>query len=109
MKHLSDPAYQQRIADLMQGAPLQSKAWIAFDQSVEHADNHLPAKYRELTAIAVAVALQCPYCIEKHTVKAKELGISREELAEAVMIASAIRSGATLAYGLQTMEHFRKA
>jgi len=57
-------------------------------------------------SIAVALTTQCPYCLERHVGKAKEKGATREEIAEPIMIAAALRSGAALGYGLLTMKMF---
>jgi AhpD family alkylhydroperoxidase len=37
-------------------------------------DGAIPAKYKELMAVAVAITTQCVYCIEFHTQKAKKAG-----------------------------------
>ena len=41
-------------------------AWRTFSRQV-FADGALPAKTKELIAIAVAHVTQCPYCIRAHT------------------------------------------
>ena len=43
---------------------------------------HLDAKFRELIALAVAIALRCDGCIAVHTAAARKLGASKEEIAE---------------------------
>ncbi len=97
------------IPDILKGAPAQSHAWLAFDKSVGETESVIPAKYKELMAIAVALTTQCPYCLERHTEKAKKLGATKEEIAEAIMIAAALRSGAAMGYGLLAMKLFDAA
>ena len=50
----------ERLGEL---APEVFKAFMAFDALAVKA-GAIPAKYKELTAIAVALTTQCPYCIE---------------------------------------------
>ena len=59
----------------------------------------VPAKYKELMAVAVALTTQCPYCIEVHTKKAREAGATDAELAETVLVAGALRAGAAVTHG----------
>ena len=58
----------------------------------------LSAKFKEIIAVAVAHATQCPYCIDVHTKNAKKLGGTNEELAEAVMVTSALLAGGAYAH-----------
>jgi len=94
--------------DIIAGAPKQSKAWLAFDQEVGEVEAKLPMKYKELISIGVALTTQCPYCIERHIKQAKELGVTQEEIAETIMIAAALRSGAAIGYGLLAMKLFKE-
>src|SRR5438045_3710400 len=47
-------------------APQVMKAFWAFDRAAV-ADGAIPAKYKELIAVAVALTTQCPYCIDIHS------------------------------------------
>ena len=58
-------------------------------------DGKLSAKFKEIIAVAVANTTQCPYCIDVHTKNAEKLGANNEELAEAIMVASAVNGGAS--------------
>lgn len=80
---------------------LTAAAWegfLAWDKAAM-ADGAIPAKTKELIAIAVAVTTQCPYCIDVHTSRAKSAGCSEKEIAEAVMVAAALRAGGALTHG----------
>ncbi len=83
------------IGDL---APEGMKTFWAFDKAAMAA-GAVPVKYKELMAVAVALTTQCPYCIEVHTKKAREAGASDAELAETVLVATALRAGAALTHG----------
>jgi len=61
----------------------------------------LTLREKALIALAVAHALQCPYCIDAYTRVSLESGSNMEEMTEAIHVAAAIRGGATLIHGLQ--------
>jgi AhpD family alkylhydroperoxidase len=61
-------------------------------------DGKLSGKFKAMIAVAVAHATQCPYCIDVHTKNAVMLGCSNEELAEAIMVTSALLSGVAYAH-----------
>jgi AhpD family alkylhydroperoxidase len=64
-----------------------------------------PRKFRELIAIAVAHH-QCPYCLDAHTKNAKKAGATRQEVAEAVFLAAALRAGAAATHRMLAMKLF---
>lgn len=66
--------------------------------------NHLDAKTRELIALAVAVTTRCDGCISVHAAEAARLGVSREEIAEALGVAVAMNAGAAMAYSARVMD-----
>jgi AhpD family alkylhydroperoxidase len=104
-----DPSDLKRTAELASLAPTEAQAWLKFDHSIERQDGQIPRRYRELIAVAAALTAQCAYCIDRHTRAAQALGISRAEIAEATMIAAAIRSGATLGHGLLALKVYDAA
>ncbi len=65
------------------------------------AEGALTAREKSLIALAVAHAVQCPYCIDAYTQDALEKGSNLDQMTEAVHVASAIRGGASLIHGLQ--------
>ncbi|TSI06717.1 carboxymuconolactone decarboxylase family protein [Lysinibacillus sp. BW-2-10] len=58
----------------------------------------LSTKLKEIIAVAVGIATQCPYCIDVHTKKAENLGATNEELAEAIMISSVVAAGSSFTH-----------
>ena len=52
-------------------------------------------------ALAVAYAIQEPYCIDSYASACTDSGISPEEMAEAVNVAAVIRGGGTIAHWVQ--------
>jgi AhpD family alkylhydroperoxidase len=69
-------------------------------------DGAIPRKYRELIALGVAFTTQCPYCIEGHVKGAKAVGATREEIAEASLIAAALRSGGAATHGAMALKFY---
>ena len=89
----------KRLVEMKALAPEEFKAWANLDGIVGRQDGKIPRKYRELIAIAVAHTTQCPYCIEVHTKGAKKAGATKEEVAEAILLAAALRSSGATAHG----------
>ena len=91
-KFASISKFQQSLAD----------SFFAYYNKV-FAEGALNKKEKALIALAVAHAIQCPYCIDAHTEASLQQGADEEQMMEAVHIAGAIRSGATLIHGVQMM------
>lgn len=77
--------------------PETLNAWRAFSRQV-FADGALPAKTKDLIAIAVAHVTQCPYCIRAHTKSALAKGASDKEIMEAIWVAAEMRAGGAVAH-----------
>ena len=71
-------------------------------------DGALSAREKSLIALAVAHAVQCPYCIDAYSTDALEKGSDLDQMTEAVHVASAIRGGASLVHGVQMRSHVDK-
>ncbi|HMU76173.1 MAG TPA: arsenosugar biosynthesis-associated peroxidase-like protein [Elusimicrobiota bacterium] len=61
----------------------------------------LSEREKALIALGVALAVQCPYCIDAYTQACLEKGSNEKEMTEAAHVACAIRGGASLAHGVQ--------
>ena len=83
--------------------PEAMKAFVAFDKAAV-AEGAIPRKYKERMALAVAFTTQCPYCVEIHSNKAREIGASDREIVEAVVVAAALRAGAAITHGTHAMK-----
>lgn len=66
----------------------------------------LDQKTKKLIALAVAFAIQEPYCIDSYSSACADSGITPEEMAEAVNVAAVIRGGGTIAHWVQTCNTF---
>ena len=65
------------------------------------ADGALTTREKSLIALAVAAAVQCPYCIDSYTNSCLEKGADAAQITEAIHVANAIRGGAALVHGVQ--------
>ena len=77
--------------------PETLNAWRAFSRQV-FTDGALPAKTKDLIAIAVAHVTQCPYCIRAHTKSALAKGATDMEIMEAIWVAAEMRAGGAVAH-----------
>ena len=66
MSHYHDENDMKLLKDMSQLSPEEFKAWFSLNGIVGREGGHIPVKYRELLALAVAFTTQCPYCIEVH-------------------------------------------
>ena len=89
--------------------PVGFAGFAALDKTVGRTDGTIPQKYRELIAHGVALTTQCPYCLDVHSAAAKKAGATREEIAETVTVAAALRAGAALTHGLLALKLYDKA
>lgn len=69
------------------------------------AEGALTEREKALIALAVAHAVQCPYCIHAYSETCLEKGSDAEEMTEAIHVAAAIRGGASLVHGVQMRNH----
>jgi AhpD family alkylhydroperoxidase len=107
--HYHDSDDLKSLRDLKQLAPDDFKAFVALDSIIGREGGAIPRKYRELIAIAVSCTTQCPYCLDVHTRNAKRAGATREEVAEAALLAAALRAGAAATHGTVALKLFDRA
>jgi AhpD family alkylhydroperoxidase len=98
-----DLANLKKFMKLGELAPEAFHSFVKFDEAVFQG-GVIPLKYKELMAVAVALTTQCPYCIEIHAKRAKEAGATEQELAEATLVAAALRAGGAVTHGTHTLE-----
>jgi AhpD family alkylhydroperoxidase len=109
MAEYQTPKDRAYTNSLLTSAPKESAAFLNLKYTAERNDGVIPVKYRELMSVAVALTTQCAYCIESHIQNAVEAGATREEIAETVFIAAAIRAGGAVGNGLMAMRLFEEA
>ena len=103
MDHYYKPDQLPRFGEIAEGNRELADAFFAYYGKVFE-DGALSAREKALIALAVAHAVQCPYCIDAYTSEALEKGSDIEQMTEAVHVACAIRGGASLVHGIQMMD-----
>jgi 4-carboxymuconolactone decarboxylase len=110
-RFMSDSYYhKQHLADfarIAEGSPDLGKKFFDYYSAV-FADGALSAREKSLIALAVAHAVQCPYCIDAYTQDCQQKGADFEQMTEALHVAVAIRGGASLVHGMQMRERARQ-
>src|SRR5678815_393332 len=99
---------KERAEQRRQLTPKPTEAFKAFSQSA-FADGAIPAKAKQLIAVAVAHVTQCPYCIRGHTKAAVRHGATPEEVMEAIWVAAEMRAGAAYAHSALALDEMEKA
>jgi 4-carboxymuconolactone decarboxylase len=89
-----------KFEEIGKEAPELSKKFFDYYHAV-FAEGDLTGREKALIALAVAHAVQCPYCIDAFSQACLENGSSPGEMTEAVHVATAIRGGASLVHGIQ--------
>lgn len=67
-------------------------------------DGALPAKMKELIALAVSITSHCDGCIAFHTHDAVRAGATREEIQEAIGVAVLMGGGPAAVYGSDALD-----
>jgi 4-carboxymuconolactone decarboxylase len=89
-----------KFGEIGEEAPELAKKYFEWYGAV-FAEGELTEREKALIALAVAHAIQCPYCIDAYTQACLEKGSSLAEMTEAVHVTAAIRGGASLVHGIQ--------
>ncbi len=95
-----DNEHLKHFGDIGKDAPHLWEKFSAYYGAVFE-EGALSEREKSLIALAVAHAVQCPYCIDAYTQACLEKGSNTEQMTEAVHVACAIRGGASLVHGMQ--------
>lgn len=95
----------RRVGEFSKLSPDVMRGLQVIEKSPE-STGKLDAKTHELIALAVAVTTRCDGCIARHTKLALDLGVTREEIAEALGTAIALNAGAALTYSARVFDAF---
>jgi AhpD family alkylhydroperoxidase len=100
MTHYADVItdLKEPTRSLRQAAP---EAWVGFAQlhKAALADGALPARTKELMALAISVVKHCDGCIAYHAKAAARQGATAGEVAEALGVALLMNGGTATVYG----------
>ncbi len=89
-----------KFGDIGEEAPELAQKFFDYYGAV-FAEGELTEREKALIALAVAHAVQCPYCIDAYTTACLEKGSNLGEMTEALHVVTAIRGGASLVHGVQ--------
>src|SRR3979411_2116070 len=95
------------VKEIGQLSPDTIKGYMALSAAGQKADL-LGAKVRELVALAVAVTLRCDGCITVHTEAAIKRGTAKEDITEALSVATTATAGAGLVCPARVMDAFNE-
>jgi AhpD family alkylhydroperoxidase len=94
-----------RIGEIAKLSPDTIKGYQALTAAGQKA-NLLGPKTRGLISLAVAVTVRCDGCIAVHAEAAARYGASRDEIAEALGVATAVNAGAALVYSSRALDAY---
>ena len=100
METYYNPADLAKFGEIGKDAPELAKKFFDYYGAV-FAEGDLTEREKALIGLAVAHAIQCPYCIDAYTNNCLEKGSNLSEMTEAVHVVNAIRGGASLVHGIQ--------
>ena len=107
METYYDPADLSKFSTMGEEAPELWDKFMSYYSAV-FADGALTVREKSLIALAVAHAVQCPYCIDSYTNDCLNKGVNEGQMTEAIHVACAIRGGASLAHGTQMKKLVKK-
>lgn len=105
--HYYDAEHLTRFSEIGKNCPELASKFFDWYNAV-FIDGALSAREKALIALAVAHAVQCPYCIDAYSSDALQKGADLDQMTEAVHVAAAIRGGASLVHGVQMRAHATK-
>ena len=98
-----DDAHMKAAEAFKQAAAHQKDLYEAYHRSVLE-EAPFDKKYAELMALTASCAIQCEYCIATHSMKAKARGATPKEIAFAIHLATIVKAGATMSYGVEALK-----
>lgn len=107
METYYDPRDLAKFGEIGKEAPQLAQKFFDYYAAV-FAEGALSEREKALIALAVAHAVQCPYCIDAYTSGCLEKGASPAEMTEALHVVTAIRGGASLVHGVQMRKQVEK-
>ena len=93
--------------ELREEIPDVLAAYAAMQRAVI-VDGALPARVKELIALAIAVTRECDGCIAAHALGAARKGVTEEEVAEAMGVAIMMNGGPGTVWAPRAFAAFRE-
>lgn len=92
------------ILQFMQDMPELLVPKILYDSAIIREFERLDPKTIELISIGVSAAIRCEHCLRMHVRIAKKLGISKEDIFDATLIAGTLSNATVLAYATRVLD-----
>lgn len=97
--------HKKEAANLFKAAPEQMGAFRTLMVAASK-DGAVSARHKELTALAIAIAMRCEGCILHHIEAARRHGAQREEVVEIICVAVEMGGGPATVYGATALAAF---
>jgi alkylhydroperoxidase/carboxymuconolactone decarboxylase family protein len=98
-----DPKDLEAFAKIADQAPDQGEKFFEYYESAT-SPGALSEREKALIALTVATVRHCPYCIDACTNTCMSLGISKDEMMEAIHVGAAMCAGDILAHATQMLK-----
>jgi alkylhydroperoxidase/carboxymuconolactone decarboxylase family protein len=108
METYYDPKDLAHFGDVGKHRPELFDAFMKWYVAATATEGALSKREKSLIGLAVAHAIQCPYCIDAYSQQCLESGSNMDQMTEAIHVASAVRGGASLIHGLQAQKSVEK-
>lgn len=99
-----DHDHMEAAGEFKEGSGSIGDKYTDYQREIE-SESVFDDKTRELIMLSAAAAAQCSFCVHSHGQKAIKHGASKEEISHVVHMASEVKAGATMSYGLEALEH----
>jgi len=107
MSSYYNPSDLGKFGEIAEFQPALAEKFFSWYGDV-FAEGALTQREKSLIALAVAHAVQCPYCIDAYSTDSLQKGATEEMMMEAVHVAAAIRGGASLVHGVMMMNKVKE-
>ena len=108
---MTDPYYEPKdledFVNITEDAPEPGNSFFDYYSKATGA-GALTEREKSLIALSVATVRHCPYCIDAYTNKCLSLGVTRQEMMEAVHVGAAMSAGDVLAHATQMRKIINK-
>ncbi|MCL7410618.1 MAG: carboxymuconolactone decarboxylase family protein [Methanosarcinaceae archaeon] len=92
------------ILNFMKDMPELLIPKILYDDSIMREFKRMDSRTVELISIGVSSALRCDHCLKMHIRVATRLGISKEEIFDAILIGGTLSNASVLAEGTRALD-----
>lgn len=92
------------ILQFMKETPELLVPKILYDSAIIREFKRLDPKTVELISIGVSAAVRCDHCLRMHIRVAEKLGLSKEEIFDAILIAGTLSNATVLAYATRVLD-----